>query len=43
MHHASFSFGGGRNGPNLGTMGVFAHHAGYYDVNAFFRPKIMGA
>jgi hypothetical protein len=39
MHDAGFSFGGGKNGLNLGTMGAFARHAGYYDVKRYSGPK----
>ncbi len=40
MHDAGFSFGGGKNGLNLGTMGAYARHAGYYDVRRFLGPKV---
>jgi hypothetical protein len=40
MHDAGFSFGGGKNGLNLGTMGAYARHAGYFDIKRFFGPKV---
>jgi hypothetical protein len=39
MHDCGFSFGGGKQGLNLGTMGAYARHAGFYDVKKFFGPK----
>ncbi|MBN1567865.1 MAG: MoaF N-terminal domain-containing protein [Acidobacteria bacterium] len=39
MHDAGFSFGGGKDGLNLGTMGAFARHAGFYDIKKYFGPK----
>jgi hypothetical protein len=39
MHDAGFSFGGGKNGLNLGIMGAHARNAGYYDVRKYFGPK----
>jgi hypothetical protein len=40
MHDCGFSFGGGKGGLNLGTMGAHARHAGYYDVKKFFGPRV---
>ena len=39
MHDCGFSFGGGKQGLSLGTMGAYARHAGFYDVKKFFGPK----
>jgi hypothetical protein len=39
MHDCGFSFSGGKQGLNFGTMGAYARHAGFYDVNKFFGPK----
>jgi hypothetical protein len=41
MHDAGFSFSGGKNGLNLGTMGAYARHAGSFDVRKFFGVKYL--
>ncbi len=38
MHDAGFSFSGGKDGLNLGTMGALARNAGCYDIKKFFGP-----
>jgi hypothetical protein len=39
MHDCGFTFSGGKDGLNLGTIGAYARHAGCYDVREFFGRK----
>ena len=39
MHDCGFSFSGGKDGLELGTIGAYARHAGTYDLREFFGRK----